>query len=167
MASSPTGVPRVRTATTADLPRILEIERAASTAAHWTEADYEIALVAAPPRRCILVVESAASEGDFRVEGFLVARSGHPAEWEIENVVVAPTARRLGLGSALLRAFLEQVRGSRLTNSGPMQVLLEVRESNLAARQLYEKSGFVLDKWRRGYYRDPEESATLYHLIFQ
>ena len=166
MASSPRVPPTVRAAAQADLSRILEIERAAATAAHWTEANYELAFTSSCPRRWIFVVESGASECNSRVDGFLVARSGHPTEWEIENVVVKASARRLGLGSALLGAFVEQARGSN-QNSGPLEVFLEVRESNLAARRLYEKFGFVLDKQRPGYYRDPEEGAAVYRLIYQ
>src|SRR5258708_4230533 len=79
---------QIRPATKADVPRILEIEREASTAAHWAELDYRNALIDESPRRLILVAEQ-----DQHVGGFLVARCAHAAEWEIENVVVAEAAR--------------------------------------------------------------------------
>jgi [ribosomal protein S18]-alanine N-acetyltransferase len=41
-------------------------------------------------------------------------------------------------------------------------VLLEVRESNLAARRLYEKTGFVQAGVRKSYYVNPLEDAILY-----
>ncbi len=66
----------------------------------------------------------------------------------------------------MLNAFLEQIRSQK--PSGEVLIVhLEVRESNLAARRLYEKAGFLLDKRRPAYYRNPEEDALLYHLIYQ
>jgi len=150
----------VRDAAQADLRRILELERAAPAAAHWTEADYEIALTSAPPRLFLAV------EIEQEVEGFLVARSAHTSEWEIENVVVAEARRRTGLAALLLRSFLEQARSARLGDC-PLIIHLEVRESNLAARRFYEKSGFRLDTRRTKYYHDPEEDALLYSLYLQ
>ena len=38
---------------------------------------------------------------------------------------------------------------------------LEVRESNLSARRLYERLGFYTDGLRKGYYTDPDEDAVL------
>ena len=155
-------VPQIRPATNADVPRVLEIEREASTAAHWAESDYRNALTAESPRRLILVAEQ-----DQHVEGFLVARCAHAAEWEIENVVVAEAARRKGLGVSLLQSFLERIHAQSPTSEKAGVVHLEVRESNLAARRLYEKSGFSLDSKREKYYRYPDESAIQYRLIFQ
>jgi len=40
-------------------------------------------------------------------------------------------------------------------------VLLEVRESNLAARKLYEKLGFSEEGRRSNYYHEPREDAML------
>ena len=80
-------------------------------------------------------------------------------EWELENIVVAPAARRTGLGKRLLNALLSQARE---TNSAA--VFLEVRESNTAARSLYEKTGFQLTGRRKAYYTNPQEDAVLYRL---
>jgi len=160
MASNPKSSAQVRPAFDSDLHRILEIERATAAAAHWPLSDYESALVATSPRRLLLVAEF-----DAKVEGFLVARSllvrELVTEWEIENVVVAETARRRGLGLALVTALLEQIRLHKPPNDH-LAVYLEVRESNLAARQLYEKSGFRLDNRRRAYYQLPQEDAVVY-----
>jgi ribosomal protein S18 acetylase RimI-like enzyme len=72
----------------------------------------------------------------------------------------------MGLGSALVGAFLEQV-GLHKPPNDRLVVYLEVRESNAAARQLYEKSGLRLDIRRRAYYRLPEEDALVYRYTFQ
>jgi ribosomal-protein-alanine N-acetyltransferase len=92
------------------------------------------------------------------LQGFLVARS-LGKEWEIENIAVAGPARRRGLGTRLLGEFLDQVRAQ-----GAEAVFLEVRESNHAARSLYEKWAFVESGRRTRYYRDPEEDAVIYRL---
>jgi ribosomal-protein-alanine N-acetyltransferase len=165
MASNPESSAQVRPALASDLNRILEIERATPTAAHWPQSDYESALVATSPRRLLLVVEC-----DAQVEGFLGARSllvtELVTEWEIENVVVAETARRRGLGIALVTAVLEQISLHKAPNDH-LVVYLEVRESNLAARQLYEKSGFRLDNRRPAYYHLPQEDAVVYCYTLQ
>jgi len=161
MASNSKPAVQIRAAKDSDLNRILEIERASPTAAHWPHSDYASALTSTSPPRTLLLAEL-----DAQVEAFLVARSLHPAEWEIENVVVAETARRRGVGLALVNAFLEQVRLGKPLNQD-VAIYLEVRESNLAARQLYEKSGFHLDNRRTAYYTLPKEDAVLYRYMFQ
>ena len=90
------------------------------------------------------------------VVGFLIARHLAP-EWELENIVVAHIARRKGLGKLLLNALLS---AARETNSD--SVFLEVRESNAAARTLYEKAGFEQTGRRKTYYTNPTEDAVLY-----
>jgi [ribosomal protein S18]-alanine N-acetyltransferase len=55
----------------------------------------------------------------------------------------------------------------RAGNDAAPAILLEVRESNLPARRLYEKHGFREVGRRRAYYRDPAEAAILYALRFE
>lgn len=151
--------PQIREAASADIPFILEVERACSTAAHWSEEQYRksIDCVGGGPERLVLVAEMAEAElGRGTQLGFLVAR--HVSEeWELENIAVSQEFRRRGLGMQLLdalMAFVQETKGGA--------VLLEVRESNMAARQLYEKSGFRETGRRRNYYADPVEDAVLY-----
>lgn len=40
-------------------------------------------------------------------------------------------------------------------------ISLEVRESNLAARRLYESFGFKAEAARKGYYHSPAEDAVI------
>ncbi|MCI0355381.1 MAG: ribosomal protein S18-alanine N-acetyltransferase [Acidobacteria bacterium] len=144
----------IRHATPADVARLIALERHAATAAHWAEADYERLFAAGGPERLALVLEEA------EVVAFLVAR-GVDAEWEIENVAVAGAARRRGLGTRLLGELLNRLRAR-----GVESVFLEVRESNRAARALYEKWAFVENCRRADYYRDPVEGAIQYSLTF-
>lgn len=125
----------------------------AVTAAQWSPAQYDRVL--ADPSCRALVIEEAA-----HLHGLLVARQ-IAQEWEIENLAVAGPARRRGLGTRLLGEFLNQVRAQ-----GAHAVFLEVRESNRAARALYEKWAFAESGRRAGYYHHPEEDAILYRLTF-
>ncbi len=109
---------------------------------------------AGSPERLALVLEEA------EVVAFIVAR-GVGSEWEIENLAVAGRVQRRGLGSRLLGEFLNRLRAR-----GPESVFLEVRESNQAARALYEKWAFVESGRRKAYYRDPAEDAVQYRLTF-
>jgi ribosomal protein S18 acetylase RimI-like enzyme len=61
----------------------------------------------------------------------------------------------------LMRALIQRAK-----NEAVSAILLEVRESNLLARGLYEKQGFCKVGRRRAYYRDPAEDAILYALRF-
>lgn len=89
------------------------------------------------------------------VLGYVIARR-MADEGEILNVGVAPSARRRGVGRLLVRKALE-----RLGELGARSVYLEVRESNVAARELYREFGFV-EVWRRAkYYQRPVEDAIL------
>ena len=51
----------------------------------------------------------------------------------------------------------------RAKAAGVNKLYLEVRESNLAARALYEAVGFVTDGTRPGFYQDPREDAKIMH----
>ena len=57
---------------------------------------------------------------------------------------------------------LDVIRGM-----GARHVVLEVRPSNTGARSLYEKFGFTLLGFRRGYYQNPMEDALVLIKYFQ
>ncbi|MGC2109367.1 MAG: ribosomal protein S18-alanine N-acetyltransferase [Candidatus Korobacteraceae bacterium] len=142
----------IRPATPADIPAIRNIERQSDTAAHWGEREYESPFAPDAPPRVALV---AVNEIDDALLGFLIARCVLQ-QWEIENVVVAPEHRRGGIGGKLVGELLNRAR-----QAGVEAVDLEVRESNLAARQLYEKLGFNAVGRRPWYYQNPFEDALL------
>jgi ribosomal-protein-alanine N-acetyltransferase len=171
MASNTTMNPAidVRRAVEADIPRILEIERESEAAAHFSEADYRQAIRSGAGEsaawRIVLIAETVQC-----VDGFLVARFLHE-EWEIENVAVAKAARRLGFGATLVNAFLKSHFCSnnemQISEASVKSVFLEVRESNLAARKLYEKLCFNIVGRRTFYYHQPAEDAIVYRYSFQ
>ena len=77
-------------------------------------------------------------------------------EGYIGNVAVAPEFRRQGLGRALTEAMAARARALELAF-----LTLEVRESNLPARQLYAECGFQPVGLRPNYYEKPRENAIL------
>ena len=143
----------IRRASPDDLPLIRALEQQAETAAHWASREYDALFSPDAPRRVALVAADESSAP--HLHGFVIARCG-VGEWEIENVVVAKEQRQRGLGAALVGALLGLAREAAVTS-----VLLEVRQSNIAARKLYEKLGFSEIGRRPGYYREPPEDALI------
>jgi len=144
---------RIRHATVADIPDLKALERDAATAAHWSMKQYETVFSGEYPSRLVLIIEE-----ETVVQGFIAGRT-LDSEWEIENIVVAGSARRRGFGARLLGEFLHRAR-----EQGADTVFLEVRESNLPARRLYASGDFVESGRRRLYYQEPQEDAIVYQL---
>jgi len=147
----------IRRAVRADLPAMLRIEQA-SFADPWTIDSLSTAL--SLDRMRVLVAESAeqgGKVGDAAPEllGYVVALVAG-LEAEIADLAVAPESRRIGIGRALLQRVLAE-----LGEAAVQMVYLEVRESNEAARTLYETSGFCSVGRRRAYYRSPIEDALV------
>jgi ribosomal-protein-alanine N-acetyltransferase len=85
-------------------------------------------------------------EEDGRVDGFVVMAQVLD-EATIYSIAVDPLQQRKGLGQLLLTAALERVE-----QAGATRCLLEVRQSNSAARKFYKRNGFHLDGVRKAYY---------------
>lgn len=100
-------------------------------------------------------VEFLVAERAGRVLAYAVAMCAADVG-DILNLCVAPDARRAGIGRVLVRALL-----ARLAARGVRAAYLEVRDSNQAARRLYEGMGFEEVGRRRGYYRRPVEDAIV------
>ncbi len=77
-------------------------------------------------------------------------------EGHILDLAVHPDFRRRGVATSLVRHVLEELRlkGSRF-------VYLEVRTSNNAAKELYERFGFRIVGMRKNYYVVPNEDAVI------
>jgi ribosomal-protein-alanine N-acetyltransferase len=129
----------IRAGVAEDLRRISEIQEASAEAAQWPVSDYLA--------HSLFVAEVAGE-----VAGFAVWRGVGDGEWELLNIAVAPPFRRRGVGRELVG----------LLPAG--RVFIEVRESNVAARALYEASGFSVCGKRRGYYDSPDEDGIVMEL---
>jgi ribosomal-protein-alanine N-acetyltransferase len=128
---------------------VLSIEEASFTNP-WTREMYLADLENRGISSCFLAQDDAG-----RVVGFCsVWRVAD--ELHINNLAVRPEFRRMGVATALLNHALHE--GGRL---GARRATLEVRRSNDAARQLYERLGFVVAGIRRGYYTKPVEDALV------
>ena len=81
-------------------------------------------------------------------------------ELHILNLAIRPEMQGRGLGRRLLKGLLTSAydRGVRFAT-------LEVRQSNTAARSLYERVGFVLTGIRKNYYRNNHEDALVHELV--
>lgn len=146
--------PKVRQASPTDLPAIVALERSCVVTAHWPESAYRAAFDPGAPERIALVLE----DKDQQLRGFLIARTSDK-DWELENIVVDKASRRRGFGRMLLETL---IGAASVRHAG--RIFLEVRESNAAARTLYEKCGFVMSGRRNSYYGSPPEDAILYQL---
>jgi len=129
----------IRPAVSPDLDELVAIENECFTYANWQAADF-------------LKHDCQLAEVDGKIAGFLVSREILPGEREILNLAVSRAFRRQGVASALIQHELKR---------HPGEFFLEVRESNLAAQELYRKFGFVEIGRRPQYYQAPPETAIV------
>jgi ribosomal-protein-alanine N-acetyltransferase len=130
-----------------DIQAILAIQRASPETAQWTMWDYE--------RVARGDMTGWVAEEESKVLGFLVAREVLP-DVEVLNLAVAPGARQRGTGASLLRAAIEWGKSFRATHA-----FLEVRASNQAALQFYQRHHFQTTGRRARYYAAPVEDAVV------
>ena len=131
-----------------DLPalRILE-DRCFSDA--WSDALLEDLLSSEYDRCCVL-------EDGEKIIGYVNVRVlGDEAE--LMRICILPEYRGQGLSGGLLERGMED-----MIRCGAKAATLEVRAGNLPAVRLYEAHGFVLEGYRKNYYRDPKEDAAIY-----
>ncbi len=95
----------------------------------------------------------AATRGG-RVVGYCVC-SRYDTVWHIMNVAVDDRLRRQNIATRLLDHLFDVADGDG------EQYTLEVRTSNDAAIELYERFGFRSAGRRRGYYHDNREDAVI------
>lgn len=77
-------------------------------------------------------------------------------EGEITNVAVAPAYRRQRIADRMLERLLDLA-----SERGTRSFVLEVRCSNEAAINLYQKYGFSIQGRRKGFYEQPKEDAYI------
>jgi ribosomal-protein-alanine N-acetyltransferase len=98
------------------------------------------------------------SEPDGTVIGFAVGRifdfGNNEYTVELTNIGLRQIVRGKGLGTLLLKSFLNRCR-----EAGAAYVILEVRVSNTTAIRFYERFGFAHTGRRRAFYSDPVEDA--------
>jgi ribosomal-protein-alanine N-acetyltransferase len=150
----------------ADIPQVAAIDRL-SFPQPWSEQSYRFELV--DNRNAHFIVALAPNPNGARglwkqLWGGWPARRvvGYAGFWfvvdeaHINTIAVHPEWRRRGIGERLLVKLLAQARGL-----GAATATLEVRVSNLAAQQLYQKYRFEEVGRRPHYYRDGEDALLM------
>ena len=137
----------VRNATEDDLKYIESLENL-SFSEPWSHRSLKEHLTS--PLSIMLVAEEDGERLGY-VYGSVI-----PPESELYRIAVDRFERRRGVGYRLLEEFIQKSKGL-----GGKTTYLEVRESNIAARALYERAGFRLVGIRKNYYRSPLEHAAV------
>jgi ribosomal-protein-alanine N-acetyltransferase len=141
----------IRKMTLDDVPAVIDLDQK-SFSLPWPERSFRFEVTDNPASRCWV------AEVDGRVVGmivvWLIVEEAHVA-----TVATHPDYRRQGIGRKLLAHTLRH-----LIDDGARSSFLEVRESNLAAQEMYRKFGYEAVGRRRRYYRDNDEDAILMNL---
>jgi ribosomal-protein-alanine N-acetyltransferase len=138
---------RIRPMDVRDLEQVMAIEEA-SFADPWLPEAF-LAEVDGP------LGIAAVLEEDGCIVGYTTFRTVVD-EGHLMNIAVASGRRGEGWGRRLLAYVIETCRGR-----GALYLYLEVRPSNVAARTMYERTGFVEQGVRKRYYRDGEDALLM------
>ena len=143
-----------------DIPAVTVLEHVAFPEDAWSVGMFwsELAEVAS---RYYLVAEEYGSDPAHpdrqgpRIVGYagLLAGTG---EAEVQTIAVDPNREGRGLGAALLTELLQEAARRDCDD-----VVLEVREDNPRAQELYRRFGFVQVGLRRGYYQPANVDALV------
>jgi len=145
-----------RRATSADLDAVMAIETAVFGTDAWSRATVhgELAsvhgyyLVAFPP------------DEPARIEAYAGLHAPHnEPQADIQTIAVAASARRHGLGRALMRQLIGEAR-----ERGASELFLEVRADNPNAKALYDDLGFEAIAVRSQYYQPDGVDAIVMRL---
>lgn len=132
-----------------DLDRIMGVMKAAFDPAYgeaWSRGQVSDALVMPNTHYLLAGADGGPLREGGEAAGFTLSR-GAADEEELLLIAVRPDRRERGIGTVLLRRFIEQARAR-----GAARLFLEMREGN-PAEWLYRRQGFVTVGRRRHYYR--------------
>jgi [ribosomal protein S18]-alanine N-acetyltransferase len=140
----------IQKAAISDLSEILDIEKE-SYHKPWNEDLFMKALDSSD--KTIFVSRTMG-----KISGYVVFE--HVAdEGHITNIAVAKSFRRKGIASELIGKAVTYARDLNVVS-----MFLEVRESNDAAKHLYNKFGFREIGKRKDYYSSPNDNAIIFQL---
>jgi len=142
---------RLRKMTVQDISAVLDLDRK-SFSLPWPERSFRFELAENPASRCWV------AELDGKIVGMIVVWL-IVDEAHVATLATHPDYRRQGIGKRLLAYALRH-----MIQDGARSSFLEVRESNLAAQEMYRKFGYEVTGRRRHYYRDNNEDAILMNL---
>lgn len=93
---------------------------------------------------------------DNKIIGFILGVISGVRQARILMLTVGESYRRTGVAKMLLRALISSCMLSRLDS-----IILEVRNSNVAAVNLYTQMGFQIVNSLKSYYRDGEDGLRM------
>ena len=136
----------LRKMTETDVADVLKLESTCFNSEAWDEISFLYRIGHEETFLCLV-----ACYGD-ELCGYIAVCS-QLGEMTIDSLAVSPHHRRKRIATKLIdeATFLCK----------PKRTILEVRESNFAARELYKGLGFREMTLRRGYYGKPEEDAVV------
>jgi len=134
-----------------DMPGIMSLERELFPEDAWTPEMFAAEFAQPASRRLYLVAEA-----DGTVLGYAGMMFTGGPEADVVTIGVDQSFWGRGIATALLTALVTEA-GRR----GCTEVLLEVREDNPRARQLYLREGFAEIGIRRGYYQPSGVDAVV------
>lgn len=147
---------QLRRARPDDLGRIMELETGTFGSDAWSS---DAMLSDLRNQQCYyLVADRAGLPGEIDGYAGLFAPQG-AHEGDIQTIAVAESARRNGLGRALMNALIAEAR-----KRGAVEVFLEVRADNPGPKRLYEALGFEEIAVRVGYYQPDNVDAIVMRL---
>jgi [ribosomal protein S18]-alanine N-acetyltransferase len=143
-----TGLPplEIRPLSYSDLPAVAVIERRAFPTP-WSIAMFVLEL-SKPTGVCLAALR------DEQLVGYTIC-SRYDTVWHVMNIAVDPDSRRQRIASALLAELYTRAADA------DARFTLEVRRSNQAAIDLYQRDGFRIAGLRRSYYQDNGEDALI------
>ena len=141
----------LRKMTVEDVSAVVDLDQK-SFSLPWPERSFRFELTDNPASRCWV------AELEGRVVGMIVVWL-IVDEAHVATIATHPEYRRQGIGRRLLAYALRH-----MIPDGAHSSFLEVRESNLAAQEMYRKFGYEVTGRRRRYYRDNDEDAILMSL---
>ena len=136
-----------------DMAEVLEIENS-SFEFPWSEDDFIRCL---RQRNCIGMV----AEFDERVVGFMIYEL-HKNQLHVLNFAVRPDARRHGVGTQMVDKLV-----GKLSQQRRNRIVLEIRETNLAAQLFFKRANFRAVSVLRDYYDDTTEDAYVMQYRFK
>ena len=104
------------------------------------------------------VLHLIASQTDGEIVALIIA-SKTMVEADIYMLAVKKSHQGKGIGKKIFKELIEELKSSDLET-----IFLEVRESNIAAKKVYQKLDFIEIGRRKDYYSKPKEDALMMKL---
>jgi [ribosomal protein S18]-alanine N-acetyltransferase len=141
----------IRKMTLEDMPGVIDLDQK-SFSLPWPERSFRFELTANSASR------SWVADLDGKIVGMIVVWLIID-EAHVATLATHPDFRRRGIAKKLLAHALRH-----LMDDGARSSFLEVRESNIAAQEMYRKFGYEASGRRPRYYKDNDEDAILMNL---